>query len=109
MESYLIDEKLLGQFADVLISQKYPGQPVEAHADTKKDLIVALDNQISRAIIGSLTKEQGAELNQLLDEHSADESAFEDFFKKHNINLEEVIQKAMNDFKDNFLKGGDNA
>lgn len=108
MESYLIDEKLLGQFADVLISQKYPGEPLEAHADIRNDIITALDNRISRYIIGSLTEEQGAELNQLLD-GSASETAFEDFFKKHNIDLEEVIKKAIESFKDEFLKGGENA
>ena len=108
MESHLIDETLLGQLADVLIAQKYPGEPLEAHADIKNDVITALDNRISRYIIGSITKEQGAELNQLLDS-SADEAAFEDFFKKHGINLEEVIKNAMNDFKEDFLKGGEDA
>ena len=109
MESHLIDETLLGQFADVLIAQKYPGQPKEAYADARKDIMDALDNKISRTIIGSLTEEQGMELNQLLDEGSADEAAFADFFKKYNINLEEIIQKVMQEFQDDFLKGGENA
>ena len=109
MESHLIDDALLGQLADVLIAQKFPDQPVEAHADAKKDIMIALDNQISRAILGSLTQEQGTELSQLLEKGSMDEQAFEDFFKKYNINLEEIIQKAMEDFKDEFLKGGQNA
>ena len=108
MESYFVDEAILEQFADHLISEKYPDQPVSAHANTKKEIMRGLDHQILKNILGNLTKEQGAELNFLMDKTDKEE-VFEAFFAQHNINLEEIIKNTMVEFKDNFLKGGENA
>lgn len=108
MESYLVDQEILEQFADHLISEKYPDQPVSAHANTKKEIMRGLDHQILKDILGNLTKEQGAELNFLMGK-SDKEEVFESFFAHHNINLEEIIKNTMVEFKDNFLKGGENA
>ena len=108
MESYFVDQAILEQFADQLISEKYPDQPVSAHANTQKEIMRGLDHQILKDILGNLTKEQGAELNLLMDK-SEDEAAFEEFFAYHNIDLEEIIKNTMVEFKNNFLKGGENA
>ena len=108
MESYFVDQAILEQFADQLISEKYPDQPVSAHANTKKEIMRGLDHQILKDILGNLTKEQGAELNFLMDK-SEKEEVFESFFAHHNIDLEEIIKNTMVEFKNNFLKGGENA
>ena len=108
MESYFVDQAILEEFADHLISEKYPDQPVSAHANTKKEIMRGLDHQILKSILGNLTKEQGAELNLLMDK-SEDEETFMAFFADHNINLTEIIKDTMVEFKDNFLKGGENA
>jgi len=108
MESYLVDKAVLGEFVDNLISAKYPNQPAEKFTDLREEAIKALDHQILRSIIGKLTKEQGAELNQLLDASDSTEATFMEFFEKYHINLEATIKDAMVEFKDNFLKGGQN-
>ena len=108
MDSYLIDEAVLGQFVDTILEEKYPGEPAADHADVRKDAIAALDHQILKAIFAQLTPELGKELNDLLDDPSSDETVFTNFFSDHHINLEEVIKDTMQKFKANFL-GGENA
>lgn len=108
MESYLVDQEILEQFADYLISEKYPDQPVSAHANTKKEIMRGVDHQILKNILGNLTKEQGAELNLLLDK-SENENAFKAFFAHRGIDLEKILENTMVDFRNNFLKGGENA
>ncbi|MBQ8984956.1 hypothetical protein IJ076_00125 [Candidatus Saccharibacteria bacterium] len=109
MESQLVDPAILGQFVDALISEKYPDQPETNFANLREKAIKALDFQILKSILGSLTKEQGAELNQLLDNPSSDETTFENFFKDYGINLEAVLKDTMVKFKDDFMKGAQNA
>lgn len=105
MESYLVDEAVLGEIVDAILKEKYPNQPAENHADIKKDLVKKLDQQILRAVVGSLTPEQGNELNQLLEKDNSDPEAFEGFFKDHDIDLEKVIANAITSFKDDLKKG----
>ncbi|MBR2659512.1 hypothetical protein IKD60_02000, partial [Candidatus Saccharibacteria bacterium] len=95
MESSLVDQAVLGQFVDALIGEKYPNQPNAVSDGARKDAIRALDYQILKAILGSLTKEQGGELSQLLKKEDSDEATFENFFKSHNIDLENVIKSVM--------------
>ena len=108
MNTYLVDEATLSELADALIKEKYPGEPVEAHADIKQDLMAKIDYKILKSLIGSLTPEQGGELEKLLDENTDDPAVFQEFFKEHNINLEEAFKKAILDFKADFMKGGQN-
>lgn len=107
MESYLVDEKVLGEIVDAFIKEKYPDQPISNYDSIRKDAVKSLDHQILKAILGQLTKEQGAELNHILN-GPHDESTLEDFFNKYDINLETTITDAMVDFKNAFLKGGEN-
>ena len=108
MESYLVDETVLGEIVDAFLKEKYPDQPVEAHEGIRKDAIKSLDHQILKAILGKLTKEQGSELGRLLDDESSTSDTFAEFFKKNNIDLQATITDAMVNFKKEFL-GGKNA
>lgn len=108
-ESYLVDKSVLGQIVDTLISEKYPGEPAEKYTNLKADAIKALDHQILKSILGSLTKEQGSELSKLLDKKDSDPATFANFFEKNHINLEEVMASTILKFKADFLKGGSNA
>lgn len=109
MDSYLVDKEVLGEFVDAFINEKFPGQESAVSAGVREDAIRALDHQIMKAILGQLTKEQGAELAHLLEKEDSDESTFAEFFEKNHINLEETIQAAVQNFKDVFVKGGQNA
>lgn len=97
MNKYLVDEAVLSEAADALLK--------ENPTMSKTDLMQKLDHQITKAIVGSLTEEQGAELEKILDE-GATEDAIDDFFAKYNINLEEVIKNAILEFKKDFDEGG---
>lgn len=97
MNKYLVDEAVLSEAADALIK--------ENPTMSKTDLMQKLDHQIIKAIVGSLTEEQGAELEKILDGDTTEE-AIDDFFAKYNINLEEIIKNAVLDFKKEFDEGG---
>lgn len=107
MESYTIDSAVLEQIVDSLISEKYPNSTPPA--GLKKQAMRALDNQILRDILMALTKEQGQELNALLDQNDSSPEAFENFFKERNIDLEKILENTMVKFKQDFLEGGKNA
>ncbi|MDO4527012.1 MAG: DUF5663 domain-containing protein [Candidatus Saccharibacteria bacterium] len=107
-ESYLVDQNVLGQMVDALISEKYPGDPAEKYKNLRAEAIKALDHQILKSILGSLTKEQGSELSKLLDKKDSDPATFANFFEKNHVNLEEVMARTMLKFKADFLKGGSN-
>ena len=108
MDSYLVDETTLGEFVDTLLEQKYPDDPKDAHADVRTEAIKALDHKILKAIFGQLTPDEGAELNKLLDENDSDTTVFEDFFRNNSVDLEKTITNVMVDFKEDFLRGGNN-
>lgn len=108
MESYLVDEAILGEFVDALIKEKYPNDPADAHTDIRGEAIKNLDFQILKAIITRLTKEQGAELAKLAEKDDTEPAAFEEFFNRCHIDIETVLKDTMANFKDEFLKGGVN-
>ncbi len=107
MESYLIDSAVLEQIVDSVINEKYPNKKVPA--EFKKKAMLALDNQILRDILANLTRQQGQELNALLDKNDSDPEAFESFFKERGIDLEKIIENAMVKFKKDLEEGGKNA
>lgn len=109
MESHLVDPAILGEFIDALISAKYPDQPAAELSSIKRDAVRVLDHQILKDILGHLTSEQGTELNQLLEDPNTDESAFQAFFDKSQIDVDKIIESTMVSFKDEFMKGGENA
>ena len=106
MENYLIERETLAEFVDSLIAKKT--QPIENLDALREESIRKLDNQITQAMFGSLTKKQLDELNIMLDQDETDDQAFQDFFNRAGVNLEGVVKKAMQDFGQEFL-GGENA
>ena len=106
MENYLIERETLAKFVDSLIAKKT--QPIENLEALREESIKKLYDRIGQAIFGSLTKSQLDEINTLLDQNETDGQAFQDFFSRAGINLEEVVTKAMQDFGVEFL-GGKNA
>lgn len=109
MESYLVDPAVLGEFVDTLIAEKYPDGPAEKYAGIREESVKALDHQILKTILGTLTKEQGAKLSRLLDDQNTTEQTFADFFKNNNIDLEAALRDTMVNFRETFLKGANNA
>lgn len=109
MDNYLVDRETLGQFVDALIKMKYENS-ITPPADVEKikeDSIRTLDERVTSAIFNDLNDSQLAELSQLLDNELVTESAFQDFFAKSNINLEQKITDVFTNYKTEFL-GGEN-
>lgn len=109
MDNYLIDRETLGRFADELIKKKgVPADNAEAVDRTREEVIAALDDHIGMAVFGGFTPEQNTEFNQLLDQDDAPLEAYQEFFDKHHINVEQIITDAVKAFSTEFL-GGQNA
>ncbi|MBR2837116.1 hypothetical protein IKE79_02035 [Candidatus Saccharibacteria bacterium] len=108
MENYLVDQETLGQFADKLIATKYPGHPADIYSNLRDQIIADLDDKVSDAIFGGLSREQFDELSALLDQDNDDPSIFEKFFKTHNIDIKSEVIAALSNYEREFL-GGQNA
>ena len=103
---YLIDRQTLSKFIDELIKKKpLAVENADELNKVREDSIRALDEKITKAIFGSLTKEQDEKLNQLLD-HDED-ADYQEFFSKNNINVQEIVRNSMQEFADEFLGGQD--
>ena len=104
MDSHLVDEAPLGEFADALIRAKYPNELPKNYAELKAELMKKTNYEITKTIIGSLTEEQGEELSKFVDENTAGPEGYDEFFSKYNLNLDEMVQTAMRKVKDDFEK-----
>lgn len=109
MNDYLIDQEVLSQFVDELIKKKaLPVNSPEELNNLRENSIKELDRRIGRAIFGRFTKEQNGEFNQILDKPGVTENDFQNFFEKHNFNIEKILTNTMEAFGKEFL-GGQNA
>ena len=109
MNDYLIDRETLGKFVDELIKNKaLPVDSAEELNDLREANIKALDDKIGLAIFGSLTDEQYAEFEQLLDRDDGNPEVYQDFFNSIGLDVQDIITKAMQEFQNEFL-GGQNA
>lgn len=108
MDNYFVDYEVLAKFVDKLISEKYPHQSVAELSNIREESIRKLDDKIGEDIFGTLTEPQNAELDKLLDDPSTTPGAYQEFFKKAGINLEQSIARTMQNFAQEFL-GGQNA
>lgn len=108
MNDYFIDYETLAKFIDKLIAEKYPNQPMAELKTLRDDSIRRLDDKIGEEIFGTLTDEQNSNLDQLLDDPSATPEAYQEFFKKSGISIEQKAANVMQNFAQEFL-GGKNA
>lgn len=109
MDDYLIDRQALGGFVDELIKKKpLPANTPEELSALREKTIQELDDTVSKAIFSGLTKEQYQELNRLLDDPNATEADFDAFFHDADIDVEQNIATAIENFGHNYL-GGQNA
>lgn len=108
-DNYLMDREALGGFIDELIKKKYPSGGIsEDLASLRARSMKELDDQIGAAIFGSLTEEQDAELNRLMDQDAGNGQIYQDFFDKIGLDLEKITAQAMDKYAREFL-GGKNA
>ena len=104
MDNYLTDRETLGQFVDELMKKKsLPANTPEELSALREEAIKSLDDQIGRAIFGSLNRGQLAEFNQLLDRDEESPEAFQNFFQSAGVDLEKIIADTMQKFSAEFL------
>lgn len=107
MDNYLIDRETLGKFIDELIKHKPLNvSSAEQLNEFREQAIAALDEQIGMSIFSQFTPEQDDEYNQLLDRDASEEEC-QEFFNRHNIDLEKTISTAMQRFAEDFIGGTD--
>lgn len=105
---YFIDRATLEKFVDPLIPQKHPEASETELAQIREDSIKKLDDLIGDMIFSNMTSEQLEKINQILDDGNDDPDAICEFLDDNDINLEQKIAKALEQFKTEFL-GGDHA
>ena len=104
-----MDRETLGKFVDELIKQKaLPVDNTDELNKLREDSIRALDEKIGMSLFGRLNREQGEEINRLLDQNEEDPDVFRKFFESAGIDTETVIKDTMQEFGEEFL-GGQNA
>lgn len=105
MDNSLVNRETLEQVVDSLLAQKFPEETPANFSDLREASINTLDARITTAIFGQLSDEQLYELNRLFDNNESDPQVFQNFFAKANINLEQTIAKAVQDFATEFRNG----
>ena len=109
MDNYLFDYEALGKFVDELMKVKpVPANSPEELNALREENIKKLDDRILDAIFGSLSDEQLQEINALLDQDDGTPDKYEAFFNDAGIDVEQIITKTLEEFKNEFL-GGPNA
>ena len=106
MENLIIDREILEQLADSLIARKYPGEPVENHAELREATIAHLDDYLLDAIFDALPEERLDELNTMIENEQLTSS--EDFvavYKAAGLDFSAIVRQAMDNFSQEFLGG----
>lgn len=100
-EIKLTNTKFLRVFADKMMEDK--GIPEAERLEMRDDLVRDIDDKIETAILESLPIEKLRELDQLLDD-GADDAALDKFFAQLDGNYDEVIERALAKYRENFLQ-----
>ncbi|HVX58843.1 MAG TPA: DUF5663 domain-containing protein [Candidatus Saccharimonadales bacterium] len=95
---------MLEQFAEQLLSQKgMPGNiDPEVKAQMVKDLAARAEDYLNRKLIDSLSDDQVAQFNQLLDSDPSAE-AVQEFIDKNVANKQELTTSALLEFQELYL------
>ena len=100
-----MDRETLERFVDPLITQKCSEVKGSELSQIREENIKKLDDLICNTIFEDLTSEQLEEINQIIDEGRDDPDTICEFLDDNNINLEQKVTKALEQFKTEFLGG----
>lgn len=98
------DERALMAFVDKMITDKDAGVSAEERARLRGELYEKMNERIERAMIGALPDQMLIELDKSIDNGMTDEE-IEEFFEGTGIGFSEVVQKAMKEFREEYLSG----
>ena len=105
----IIDHKVLGDYVDKLIAARYSGNPAN-YADLRKTAIDYLDARISDDLLESLPSERLSELADMIEKGKmTTPESFTNFYKESGLDMEQIIQKSLYSFSQEFLGATQNA
>lgn len=94
----------LTSFVDQILTEAYPdGLATELHEQMKVDLLERVDEFLTRKILDALPSDKLEEYSDLLDREGGDEAS-QKFISENIANLDELIQSALAEFRDLYLK-----
>ena len=101
-----MDREDLEKFVDELTKNKpAPVNSADELYNWREQKIKELDDKIGASIFSSLSEEQLAELNNLLDSDDAIPDTFQTFFQNAGVDVETKITEAMRSVATDYLGG----
>ena len=91
----------LDEFVDKLIADK----GISLSPEEKTKLKDRINDRVNRAVLSHLSEEQLQELAEQVDNPSFDSAKMDEYFAKANINIDEILKKETNDFRNEYLGG----
>ena len=92
---------------DVFVSDLLAAKGMQDDPKTHAELLDAVQESVNQAIIGALPSADVARLEYLSNDEPTEEEISR-LIENADFNSEEVVKRAMERFRDAFLKGGQN-
>ena len=93
----------LDEFAEKLMADK----GISLSPEEKSKLKDEINGKINQAVLEHLSDEQLQKLSELVKDPSFDSAKMDEFIAGTGINIDEIVEKASNDFRNEYL-GGEN-
>jgi hypothetical protein len=91
------------QFIDKLLQEKgVEGVDEEVRLQLRNDLLRRLEDQVNRAIVDSLSPEQLAKFEHLIDAKQIDE--IQPFLYNSGVNVQGIVARCMSEFHASYLE-----
>lgn len=91
----------LDEFVDKLIADK----GISLLPEEKTKLKDRINDRVNNAVLSHLSEEQLRELSELVKDPSFDSAKMDEYFAKTDINIDEILEKETNDFRNEYLGG----
>ena len=91
----------LDEFVEKLTADK----GISLSPEEKSKLKDRINDRVNNAVLSHLSEEQLQELSELVKEPSFDSAKMDEYFAKTDINIDEILEKETNDFRNEYLGG----
>lgn len=91
----------LDEFVEKLTADK----GISLSPEEKSKLKDRINDRVNNAVLSHLSEEQLQELSELVKDPSFDSAKMDEYFAKTDINIDEILKKETNDFRNEYLGG----
>ncbi len=100
----LQDSQAAAKFIDTIIDAKLDGGDLDPdiRSTLHQDLLHQLETQIVASLLSLLSEHEQLEFEHLIDSHQVDK--VEDYLKRHDININQLLAGVMTDFQAAYLE-----